>query len=330
MFERLFENYPTVISSTNRQPRKIALVGAGQVGMSSAYSMLIQNTFDELVMVDVSRERLEGEVMDLVHGLPFAEPAIIRAGTTEDCAGADLVIITAGSAQRSGETRLDLLSRNVEIFRSFVPDLARYCPEAIFLVVSNPVDVLTYITWKLSCLPHTSVIGTGTVLDTARFRYLLGQKLQIDSRSIHAYIVGEHGDSEVPVWSGVNIAGKFLKSVDPKLGMPEDTEGFNEIFEQVKNAAYEIIKRKGATYYAIGMGVTQVVQSILRDQQRVLTVSSLVNGLYGINDVCLSLPSVVTRHGVNRVVQLDLDPTELEKLKQSAKILHEAISQLKI
>lgn len=330
MLERLFESYSPVSSSTNRRPRKIALIGAGQVGMACAYSMLIQNTFDELVLVDVARERVEGEVMDLVHGLPFVEPAVVRAGTAEDCAGADLVIITAGSNQRSGETRLDLLSRNVEIFRSFVPDLAKYCPEAIFLVVSNPVDVMTYVTWKLSGLPSTSVFGSGTVLDTARFRYLLGQKLQIDSRSLHAYIIGEHGDSEVPVWSRVNIAGTFLQPLNPELGTPKDPDHFNEIYDQVRNAAYEIIKRKGATYYAIGLGVTQIVQAVLRDQYRVLTISSLINGLYGIEDVCLSLPGVVTRHGVSRIVRLDLAPIELEQLKQSAQVLHEAISQLKL
>ncbi len=330
MLDRIFDSYSLPDTGKARKPRKIALIGTGMVGMSAAYAMLIENTFEELVMYDVARERLEGEVMDLVHGLPFAEPAIIRAGSLDDCGGADLVIITAGSNQKPGETRLDLLNRNAAIFRSFVPKLAENCPNAIFLVVSNPVDVLTYITWKLSGLPHTSVIGSGTVLDTARFRYLLAQKFQIDSRSLHAYIIGEHGDSEVPVWSSANISGTMLKSLDPELGTSKDHEDFEKIFEQVKNAAYEIIKRKGATYYAIGLGVNFIAQSILRDRNRVMTVSTLMQGQHGVQDVYLSLPSVVTRQGISRVVRLDLAHDEEEQFKKSARVLREAIEKVQI
>jgi L-lactate dehydrogenase len=331
MINGLFASYgDAALSSSIRRPRKGAIIGAGQVGMACAYSLLIQSTFDEMVLVDIDRVKLEGEVMDLVHGLSFVEPAIVKAGTIADCQGADIVIITAGAKQRTGESRLQLLERNATLFKGLISELVQYCPDAIYLLVSNPVDVMTYVTWKLSGLPCTSVIGSGTVLDTARFRYLLAQKLQLDPRSIHAYIIGEHGDSEVPVWSRLNVAGTPLLSIDPELGSPNDPQEWTRIFEQVKNAAYEIIQRKGATSYAIGLAVTQIVQAILRDQNRVLTVSCLTGGMYGIDDVYLSLPAVVNRHGVNRIVRLSLSPEEEQKLKQSANLLRQAIDELNL
>jgi L-lactate dehydrogenase len=292
--------------------------------------MLIQNVFDEMVLVDIDRNKLEGEVMDLVHGLSFVGPVMVRAGTAADCQGADVVIITAGAKQKPGESRLQLLERNVTIFKSLIPELVQSCPEAIFLIVSNPVDVMTYVTWKLSGLPSSSVIGSGTVLDTARFRYLLAQELHVDPRSIHAYIIGEHGDSEVAVWSRVNVAGMPLQELNPDSGTTTDPEHWDRIFTQVKTAAYEIIQRKGATSYAIGLAVTQIVQAILRDQQRVLTVSCLIPGLYGIENVYLSLPAVVNRHGVGRFVQLALSPAEEQQLKHSAQVLRQAIEGLKL
>ncbi len=319
-----------VPSATIRRPRKGAIIGAGQVGMACAYSMLIQSAFDELVLVDVDRVKLEGEVMDLVHGLSFVAPAIVKAGTIADCQGADIVIVTAGARQKTGESRLALLERNVAIFRDLVSELVDYCPDAIYLVVSNPVDVMTYVTWKLSGLPCNAIIGSGTMLDTARFRYLLAQDLQLDPRSIHAYIIGEHGDSEVPVWSRLNIAGTPLLDSDPLLGTSRDPDQWYHIFEQVKNAAYEIIQRKGATSYAIGLAVTQLVQAIVHDQNRVLTVSCLSSGMYGIEDVYFSLPAVVNRHGVNRIVRLSLSSEEESQLKRSAQMLRQAIEELKL
>jgi L-lactate dehydrogenase len=331
MQNRLFASYGNTDSSTSvRRPRKGAIIGAGQVGMACAYSMLIQSSFDEMILVDVDRVKLEGEVMDLVHGLSFVEPAIVKAGAIADCQGADIVIITAGARQRTGESRLGLLERNITIFRGLNSELVKYCPDAIYLVVSNPVDVMTYVTWKLSGLPCNVIIGSGTALDTARFRYLLAQDLQLDPRSIHAYIIGEHGDSEVPIWSRLNVARTPLQALDPDLGTANDPQQWYHIFEQVKNAAYEIIQRKGATSYAIGLAVTQIVQAILRDQNRVLTVSCLTSGMYGIEDVYLSLPAVVNRHGVNRIVQLSLSPEEEQQLKDSAKLLRQAIEELKI
>lgn len=330
MFERLFtpsaESYPD--STTTRRPRKGVIIGAGQVGMACAYSMLIQNTLDEMVIVDVNQHKLEGEVMDLVHGLPFVEPSIVQAGTLADGQNADIVIITAGAKQRPGETRLDLVQRNVELFKSLIPEIVRCCPKAILLIVTNPVDIMTYVSLKLSGLPSSNVIGSGTVLDTARFRYLLAEKLQLDPRSLHAYIIGEHGDSEVAVWSKVNISGMSLFDEGLEDRELKDNEELNQIFTQVKNAAYEIIQRKGATSYAIGLGVTQIVQAILRNQNRVLTVSSLINDLHGISDVCLSLPSVVNRQGVTRVLKLSLTPTELQQLQHSSQILRQTIEKL--
>ena len=331
MLNRLFVSYPeSAPPTTIRRPRKGAIIGAGQVGMACAYSMLIQGTFDEMVLVDVERNKVEGEVMDLMHGLPFVEPTTVKAGTAADCQGADVVIITAGAKQKPGESRLQLLGRNVTIFKNLIPELVQSCPEAIFLIVSNPVDVMTYVTWKLSGLPNTCVVGSGTVLDTARFRYLLAQNLHLDPRSIHAYIIGEHGDSEVAVWSRVNVAGMPLQALNPDVGTATDPEQWDRIFAQVKTAAYEVIQRKGATSYAIGLGVTQIVQSILRDQHRVLTVSCLTHGLYGIEEVYLSLPAVVNRQGVGRIVQLALGPLEEQQLKHSAQVLRQAIEGLEL
>ncbi|NJK61370.1 MAG: L-lactate dehydrogenase [Synechococcaceae cyanobacterium SM2_3_1] len=318
------------ITASRRRLLKGAIVGAGQVGMACAYSMLIQNTLDELVLTDINREKLEGEVMDLVHGIPFVAPTLVKAGSLEDCAHADIVVITAGAKQRPGETRLDLVQRNVEIFRGLIRDLAQYCPEAIFLVVSNPVDIMTYLTLKLSGFPAGRVIGSGTVLDTARFRYLLAERLNLDPRSLHAYILGEHGDTEVAVWSKVNVAGTNITEIFPELNHPEDPDQLGRIFEQVRNAAYEIIKRKGATSYAIGLGVTQIVQAILRNQNRVLTISSLLAGEYGLSEVCLSLPAVVGREGVSRIFELALTPTEVSQLQHSGQVLRQVLQNINL
>jgi L-lactate dehydrogenase len=263
--------------------------------------------------------------MDLVHGIPFVEPTRIWAGELADCAGSDVVIVTAGAKQRPGETRLDLVHRNVEIFKSLIPALMEHCPSAIFLVVSNPVDVMTYVSLKLAGLPAGQVLGSGTVLDTARFRYLLAQRLGVDPRSLHAYIIGEHGDSEVAVWSKVNIAGTPIGQLSPEW----DPAHLGDIFEQVRNAAYEIIRRKGATSYAIGLGVAQIVQALVRDQRRVLTVSSLTQGEYDLPEVCLSLPRVVGRQGVERTLAMSLTESERQQLHRSAHILRQVIDSIR-
>ncbi len=330
-FENLFTSSleEKFISPVIRQSRKGVIIGAGQVGIACAYSLLIQNILDEMVIVDINKYKLEGEVMDLNHGLSFVEPTLIRAGTLADGENADIVIITAGAKQKSGETRLDLVNRNVEIFQSLIPEVVKYCSSAILLIVTNPVDIMTYACLKISALPSSRVIGSGTLLDTARFRYLLSQKLQLDVRSLHAYIIGEHGDSEVPVWSKVNISGMHLLDKKLEEGKQIDSQ-LQEIFTQVKNAAYEIIRCKGATSYAIGLAVARITQSILRNQSRVLTISSFINNIHGIQDVCLSLPAVVNRQGVTRVLNLSLNQTELQELQHSSRILRQTIEQLNI
>lgn len=328
MFEQLFTatGDATQGLAAIRRPLKGVVIGTGQVGMAIAYSMLIQNTLNEMLLVDVNQEKLQGEVMDLVHGLPFVEPTAVRGGTLADSDDPDIVIITAGAKQKPGETRLDLVNRNVGIFKSLIPEVVKYCPNAILLLVTNPVDIMTYVSLKLSGFPSNRVIGSGTVLDTARFRYLLADKIQIDPRSMHAYIIGEHGDSEVPVWSKVNISGMHLV----EDGLKDEGENLQPIFEQVKNAAYEIIQRKGATSYAIGLGVTEIVKAILRDRNRVLTVSSLIEGLHGISDVCLSLPAVVNRQGVTRILNLALTPTEEKQLQHSGEVMRGIIRSLEL
>lgn len=332
MFERLFTDLGEAQSGAiaNRRPLKGVIIGAGQVGMACAYSMLIQNTLDEMLLVDINQEKLQGEVMDLLHGLPFVQPTGVRAGTLTQSEDADVVVITAGAKQKPGETRLELVNRNVEIFKKLIPDVVKYCPNALLLLVTNPVDIMTYVTLKLSGFPNNRVIGSGTVLDTARFRYLLADKLHLDPRSLHAYIIGEHGDSEVPVWSKVNISGMSLCGGGIEDCPAEDAEQLHQIFEQVKNAAYEVIQRKGATSYAIGLGVTQIVHAMLRNQNRVLTVSSLINGIHDINDVCLSLPAVVSRQGVTRIVNLALTPKEQELLQKSGEVMRNTIASLNL
>lgn len=330
MFEKLFTSSSELEQdlTITRRPRKGVIIGAGKVGMACAYSMLIQHTLDEMVIVDNNQEKLEGEVMDLVHGLPFVEPSIVKGGTLQDGQDADIVIITAGAKQKQGESRLNLVQSNVEIFKTLIPEIVKYCPKAIILVVTNPVDIMTYVTLRLSKLPSSNVIGSGTLLDTARFRYLLAEKLTIDPRSLHAYIIGEHGDSEVAVWSKVNIAGSPL--VDDNLENNQIDPSLQAVFENVKNAAYEIIQRKGATCYAIGLGVTQIVQAILRNQNRVFTVSTMINGIHDIEDVCLSLPAVVNRQGVTRVLNISLTSLEQQQLQKSSQVLRQTIAQLNL
>ncbi|PSB05106.1 L-lactate dehydrogenase [Merismopedia glauca] len=332
MLEHLFTVSPetSLEFKATHNLRKGVIIGAGQVGMACAYSMLIQNTLDEMTIVDTNQEKLQGEVMDLVHGLPFVTPSIVRGGTLADSADADIVIITAGAKQKPGETRLDLVQRNIELFKKLIPEIVKYCPQAILLIVTNPVDIMSYVSWKLSGLPSARVIGSGTVLDTARFRYLLGQKLKIDPRSLHAYIIGEHGDSEVPVWSNASIGGMNLCQGDLLASDRQINSELEEVFLQVKNAADEIIRRKGATCYAIGLGVTEIVEAVLHNQNRVLTVSSLINDLHQIEDVYLSLPAVVNRQGVTRVLRISLTLKEQDRLHNSSQVLRQTIETLDI
>lgn len=311
-------------------PVRIVVVGTGHVGSTFAYTVLLSGLASEIVLVDVDRERAKGEAMDLNHAVPFAHPTTVRVGDYSDCAEAAVTVITAGVAQKPDESRLDLVKRNAAIFEKIIPAIDQHNPQGLLVITSNPVDVLTWVAQQLSSLKPSRVIGSGTVLDTARFQYLLGQHYRIDPRNVHAYIIGEHGDTEVPVWSLANIAGMRLPQFCAAHGMEHDQCAMDELFEQTRSAAYEIIERKGSTYYAIAAGLLRVVEAIVRDQRSVLTVSSLVDGAYGIEDVCLSLPCVVGRHGIERRLDVELSDDELAGLRNSARVLHEIIEQLDV
>lgn len=310
------------------RPVKVGIVGTGNVGATFGYALLLSGLATEIVLLDNNRARAEGEAMDLNHAAPLARPARVLAGDYPDLSGAVVTVVTAGSAQKPGETRLDLVSRNAEIFRTIIPKITQYNPSGIILIATNPVDILSYVAWKLSGLPHNQVIGSGTILDTARFRYLLSEYFQVDPRSVHAYIIGEHGDSEVPVWSLANIAGMRLPVFCTRNNFGCVDQDLEEIFTQTRDAAYHIIERKGATYYAIGAGLLRIVEAIIRDQSTVLSVSNLIDNFYGINDVYLSLPCVVDRGGVEKVIYLDLSDEEVLGLRKSASVLRKMIEDL--
>jgi len=309
-------------------PTRVVVVGLGYVGATLGYALLFGGLAAEIVLIDKNHAKAEGEAMDLNHAVPFAHPTRIWAGTYADCAGAAVVVIAAGAGQKPGETRLDLLQRNASIFAEIVPRIVEHNRDCILLIATNPVDVLTKISLQLSGLPAHHVIGSGTILDTARFRHLLSQYFGVDSRSVHAFIIGEHGDSEVPVWSLANIAGMRLEEFCAAQGRVCDWKELHGIFEQTRDAAYHIIARKQATYYAVAAGLMRIVEAILRDQNTVLSVSSLVSGEYGIENVCLSLPSIVNRHGIEQVLHLQLSGEEARKLQESAQILTETLCNL--
>lgn len=308
----------------NRTPTKISIIGgAGAVGATAAYAIMNSGLASEIVLVDVNEYRVEGEAMDLAHGAPFVRPVTVRSGTYEDCADSTVVVITAGAAQKPGETRLELVRRNTEIIKGIVPQVAAAAPNAILLIVANPVDVLTYAALKVSGFPPGRVIGSGTVLDTGRLRALIGQQLEVDPRSVHAYVIGEHGDSEVVVWSRASVAGMPLSEFCAQRGTACDEEMQEQIAGQVRHAAYEIIERKGATYYAIGLGIRHIIESILGDQNTVLTVSTLLDGQFGVRDICLSLPSIVDHNGVEVVLAPGLSNDELTAFHESARVVTE-------
>lgn len=315
-------------SEQKSNPARVAVVGTGNVGATFAYALLLSGLASEIVLIDANRAKAEGEAMDLNHTVPFTHPTRIWAGDYSDCAGAAVTVLAAGVGQKPGQSRLDCIQANARIWRHIVPEIARQNPHGILLVATNPVDVLTYAAWKLSGLPPKRVIGSGTILDTARFRFLLSQHFAVEARSIHAYIVGEHGDSEVPVWSLANIAGMRLPDYCRAHGIAYEPQAMQQIFESTRDAAYRIIERKGATYYAVAGGLLRIVQSILRHQNTVLSVSSLINDYYGIDDVCFSLPTVIDRDGIQRVLRLELDETETDKIRHSAEVLKKTIATL--
>ncbi len=308
--------------------RKVVMIGCGMVGATSAFALMQSGLFSEMVLIDADKSRAEGEAMDISHGLPFARPMKIYAGDYSDIADAAIVIVTAGAAQKPDETRLDLVHKNTAIFRGIIPEIAKQGFGGILLIVSNPVDILTYEAIKLSGFPERRVIGSGTVLDTARLKYQLGRHLSVDSRSIHAFIIGEHGDSEIAVFSSANVSGVDLNEFCEMRGHYAHEESEERIAETVKNSAYEIISKKRATYYGIAMAVRRICEVIVRDEKSILPVSSMMHGEYGISDVVLSMPAIVGKDGIEDMVPVSLDEEEEQNLKKSAGTLKQILDQV--
>ncbi|CAH3127270.1 unnamed protein product [Porites lobata] len=319
LLERVFEEEGTLTV------RKVTIVGVGQVGMACAYSIMQQGICREIALVDMLKDKLQGELLDMQHCQRFVKHVDIQASTDYAVtANSNLCIVTAGSRQKEGESRRDLVQRNVNIFKGIIPQLVKYSPNTILMIVSNPVDILTYVAWKISGLPRERVIGSGTNLDTARFHFLISEKLNVAPTNVHGWIIGEHGDASVAVWSGVNIAGVNLKDLNPGMGGKDDPEKWEDIHKKVINSAYEMIKLKGYTSWAIGLSVAQMTQTIIRNQKNVHAISTLVKGFHGIDeDVFLSLPCVLGSKGVMYVIKQTLDENEVKQLQSCARTMHE-------
>ncbi|WP_230986532.1 L-lactate dehydrogenase [Cohnella fermenti] len=307
--------------SNTMSKTKIVVIGVGAVGATTAYTLLLRERADELVLIDANQAKARGDAIDMNHGMPFLGRTKVWAGSYEDCAGANIIIITAGAAQKPGESRIDLLKRNVGIFESIMTEVFKYNQDGILLIASNPVDIMSYFSWKKSQWPVHRIIGSGTLLDSARFRYLIGEELGIDPRSVHAHIIGEHGDSELPVWSLANIAGT-------RISFDEDQK--DRIFRNTRDAAYEIISAKGATYYAIALALDRICTAILRDEGAVLNVSTLLQDYHGVSDVYLGVPCVVDRTGVREVLKLQISESEKELLHKSAEKLKGLIQSIEV
>ena len=314
-----------------RNNRKVVLIGTGFVGMSYAYAMLNQNTCDELALVDIDRRRAEGEAMDLNHGLAFSGSHMkIYAGTYADCGDADIVAVAAGVAQKPGESRIDLLQRNAAVFRSIVEPVVASGFAGIFLIATNPVDIMAHITKALSGFDRRRVIGTGTTLDTARLRYMLGEYFRVDPRNVHAYVMGEHGETEFVPWSQALVATKPVLELCGQTGSPYSCEGMARISEEVKNAAQRIIEAKKATYYGIGMSMVRITKAILGDESSVLTVSTELAGEYGRSDVYVGVPTIVNQRGADHIIELSLTPDELERFRSSCDTLSGIYAKLRL
>lgn len=311
---------------------KVSIIGAGSVGSTFAFALMIRGIAREIVIIDKDEKRAAGECMDLNHGMSFIHPAAISSSGYEGCVDSDIVVITAGAKQKTGQTRIDLVQTNADIFKKIIPQVIKYAKNAILLVVTNPVDILTYITLKISGFPVKRVIGSGTVLDTSRFRYLLSGHCGVDSRNVHAYIIGEHGDTELAVWSNASIGGMKIEDYCPtckNFSQCNREKALGGIFDEVKSAAYKIIEAKGATYYAIALALVRITEAILRDENSILPVSTLIKNYYDIYDVCLGLPSVVNKNGVERFLKIDLSLDEQKKIKQSAGTLKGILKSIK-
>jgi L-lactate dehydrogenase len=311
------------------QPRKVAIVGAGDVGASFAYALLQNGAAESIVLIDARQEQAEGQALDLSHGLPFVPTAVVRAGSAADYADAAVIVITAGAKQKPGESRLNLLKRNAHIVGQIMGEVTARDSRAVVVIASNPVDVLTFVALKQTGWPRNRIIGSGTVLDSARFRHLLSAHCGVDVRNVHAYILGEHGDSEVPVWSMTNLAGMSMDDFCPACHKCGDWNlERDRIVTQVRDSAYHIIEAKGSTCYAIGLALVRIVGAILRNERSVLTVSTLLDGEYGLQDVCLSVPCILSHSGVDRIIEGRLADGEKQALKASAAVLKERLIEL--
>lgn len=307
--------------------RKVVMIGCGFVGAACSFAIMQSGLFSEMVLIDADKAKAEGEALDISHGVPFAKPINIYPGDYDDIKDASLVIITAGANQKPGETRLDLVKKNISIFKSIIPEIKKREFKGVLLIVANPVDILTTVALKLSGLPENKVIGSGTVLDTARLKYELGNHLNVDSRSVHAFIIGEHGDSEIAAWSSANVSGIPLHKFCEMRGHFNHEEAMKRIAENVKNSAYEIIEKKKATYYGVAMAVKRICEAIVRDEKSILPISSMMKGDFGINGISLSMPAIVGKDGVECHVPIQLNEEENTKLQASAQTLQDILSQ---
>lgn len=310
--------------------RKVAIVGCGFVGSATAFCLMQSGLFSEMVLIDADHDKAEGEALDIAHGIPFVGHVDIYAGNYDDIVDAAIVIVTAGANQKPDETRLDLVHKNVGIYKSIMPEIANRNYQGILLIVSNPVDILTYVACKISNMPENRVIGSGTVLDSARLKYQLGEHLDVDSKSVHAFIIGEHGDSEIAAWSSANVSGVPLNDFCEMRGHFKHEESMERIAAQVKNSAYEIISKKRATYYGIAMSVRRICEAIVRNERSILPISRMIHNEYGIDNIALSMPAVVGRDGVETRVPISLNEEEQEKLKESADTLTEVLNGLEL
>ena len=308
--------------------QKCAIIGAGGVGSTTAFTLVQSGLFNEIVIIDVNKNKSEGEALDIAHGIQFTNPVNIYSGDYKDLADAYLVIVTAGANQMPGETRIDLINKNASIFKKIIPSITEYNKDCILLIVSNPVDILTMLALELSGFPKERVLGSGTVLDTSRLRYLLSKKLEVDSKNIHAFIIGEHGDSELAVWSNADIAGIHIEDYCKNIFDSCDIN-LEEILNEVRNSAYQIIEKKGSTFYGVAMAVKRIAQAIIRDEYSILPVSHFLNGEYGIKDVCLGIPAVICRKGVKKIIPITLNEREKTYLNESANKLKEAYKSIK-
>lgn len=311
----------------NMNSRKVAIIGCGYVGAATAFSIMQSGLFSEMVLLDVDQKKAEGEAMDIMHGTPFAMPIHIHAGNYDDIADSAIIIVTAGCNQKPEESRLDLVHKNIGIYREIMGEIAAREVEGILLVVSNPVDILTYAAWKFSGLPKQRVMGSGTVLDTARLKCMLGNELGVDARSVHAFIIGEHGDSELAVFSSANVSGIDLKDFYDMCQPDEYQDDTERIYDQVKASAYKIIESKKATYFGVAMAVCRICECIMRNEHSILTVSGVVEGQYGASDMALSLPAIVGSQGVEQIIQIELDEKEEQQLQKSIRVLEDVLDE---